>query len=107
MAANDPATKKDIHDLDAKIVGLDAKIDGLQSRLDGLETRLKESISETVRDAQTEILRGFNAFQNSYSPRMRKMEADLSNIDASTSQRLEVLEARMLEVEKKLIIGNR
>jgi len=105
MADNDLATKKDLLDLEARLEArIDAKID---SKIDGLETRLTEVIAEKVRDAQTEILRGFIAFQNSNAPRMRKMEADLSNIDASTSQRLEALEARMLEVEKKLIIGNR
>jgi predicted nucleic acid-binding Zn-ribbon protein len=111
MDKNAPATKKDILDLegrfDIKIAGLDTKIDGLDTKIDGLETKLKDDMAELVRDAQTEILRGFVAFQNSNGPRMRKMEADLSNIDAATSQRLEVLEQRMLEVEKKLIMGNR
>jgi hypothetical protein len=60
MADTDPITKKDLLDL---------------------ENRLRDSTAETVRDAQTEILRGFVAFQNSNGPRMRKMEADLSNID--------------------------
>src|SRR5271170_1879057 len=125
MDKSSPATKKDLLDLegrfdtkiagldtkiaglDTKINGLDAKINGLDVKIDGAQTKLKEDLGEMVRDAQTEILRGFVAFQNSNVPRMRKMEADLSNINASTSQRLEVLGQRMLEVEKKLIIGNR
>ncbi len=115
MAANDPITKKDLFDLGAgiearigaKIDALGTRLDALETRVDGLETHLIEVIEEKVRDAQTEILRGFIAFQNSNAPRMRKMEADLSNIDASTSQRLEILEARMFEVEKKLLTGNR
>jgi len=104
MDMNSPATKEDLSDLEGRF---DAKISGLDGKIDGVQTRLRDEIGERVRDAQTEILRGFVAFQNSNMPRMRKMEADLSNINAPTSQRLEVLEERVLEIEKKLIIGNR
>jgi|HubBroStandDraft_6_1064221.scaffolds.fasta_scaffold348084_2 hypothetical protein len=92
MDKNSPATKKDLLDLegriDGKIAGLDGKMAGLGVKIDGVQTKLKEDFEEMVRDAQTEILRGFVAFQNSNVPRMRKMEADVSNINASTSQRI-------------------
>jgi hypothetical protein len=86
MTDNDPATKKDLLDL---------------------ETRLKESVAELVRDAQTEILRGFDHFQTGIVIRLRKAESDISNINASTALRLENLEERVFEIEKKLITGNR
>ena|SRR5215831_678442 len=57
---------------------------------------------EYVRDAQTELLRGFGAFQTSQSVQFRRLKADLSNVDASTDQRLTAVEQRLLEIEKRL-----
>ena len=82
MADTDPATKKDLLDL-------------------------RDAMAEMIRDAQTEILRGFDHFQTGITIRLRKAESDITNIDASTALRLENVEARLLEIEKKLIIGNR
>jgi len=56
---------------------------------------------EYVRDAQTELLRGFGAFQTSQSVQFRRLKADLSNVDASADQRLTAVEQRLLEIEKR------
>jgi hypothetical protein len=57
---------------------------------------------EFVRDAQTELLRGFEAFSIGHNVRMRKLQADLSNVDAATDQRLLAVENRLLQIEKRL-----
>lgn len=88
---NSPATKKDLKDFDVKIEG----------KLAEMEARLVE----LIRDSQTEILRGFEKFQTANTIRMRKMEANHSNLDTSSSLRLDNLEERVLEIEKKLIRG--
>jgi hypothetical protein len=36
---------------------------------------------------------------------MRKLEANLSNLDTSACMRLENLEERLLEIEKKLLLN--
>ncbi|SRR5260370_31162445 len=86
-----PATKKDLAELESRI---DARFKGLESRL-----------VEQIRDSQTELLRGFEKFQTANNIRMRKLEANLSNLDTSASMRLDGLEERVLEIEKKLLLN--
>jgi hypothetical protein len=78
---NSPATKKD---------------------LDSLEARLTENLTEAMRGMQTELLRGFAAFTEGQTIRLRKVEADQSNLDAALSGRVNVLERRLLEIELRL-----
>jgi hypothetical protein len=65
------------------------------------QAELLEKTQEFVRDAQTELLRGFDAFSTAFHVRVRKLQADVSNIDAATDQRLTLIERRMFEIEKR------
>jgi len=56
---------------------------------------------EAMRDMQTELLR-FEVFSAAQTFRLRKVEADQSNLDASISGRVEVLEKRLLQIEQRL-----
>jgi hypothetical protein len=47
---------------------------------------LREYIDKRTHDAETRIVRAFGAYQESAGVRMRKIEADVSNIDTSTTQ---------------------
>ena len=87
MDENSPATKKDIQELGERIAGLDekmaGKISGLDGKIAGLDEKIggfKDIVAELIRDAQTEILRGFDHFQTGLILRVRKAESDLSNI---------------------------
>lgn len=62
----------------------------------------EERLIEHMRDMQSEILRGFAAYADAATIRMRKLEADHSNLDAATSGRMEILERRLMEIEKRL-----
>ena len=68
------------------------------------EERILERTQKMVRDAQTELLRGFVAYSEKANIQMRKLNADVSNIDASTEQRMAILERRLFEIEKRLFI---
>jgi predicted amino acid dehydrogenase len=70
----------------------------LNARLDAIEQR----IIEAMRDMQTELLRGFDAFSTGQTLRIRKVEADQSNLDASLSGRVEIVEKRLLQIEQRL-----
>jgi hypothetical protein len=70
----------------------------LDTRLETMESRL----TEAMRDMQTELLRGFAAFSQGQTIRLRKVEADQSNLDAALSGRVNVLEGRLLEIELRL-----
>jgi hypothetical protein len=78
----------------------------LENRMTQFMGQMEERLTERIRDAQTELLRGFEKFQIAQNIRMRKIEANHSNLDTSSSQRLENLEERVLEIEKKMMLGH-
>lgn len=88
----------------------------LKTYLDGMENRLVEKIAgldgkfvamenrliEKMRDMQTELLRGFESFSTAQTIRLRKLEADQSNLDTSLRGRVDVLETRLTQIELRL-----
>ena len=75
----------------------------LQKYLEGMEQRLREHIDERTHDSETRIVRAFGAYQQANGVRMRKIEADTSNIDASTSQQLDAVQSKLLDLETRII----
>jgi hypothetical protein len=67
----------------------------VNTKLDAMEGRLVEK----MRDMQTELLRGFAAFSEGQTIRLRKVEVDQSNLDAALSGRVNVVEARLRQIE--------
>jgi len=63
---------------------------------------MEDRLVEKMRDMQSELLRGFQSFSTAQTIRLRKVEADQSNLDAALSGRVNVLEQRLLEIEIKL-----
>jgi len=100
---NSPATKHDVQLLkqefkqDIHVLKQEFKQD-----LRELEVRLTDRLTEAMRDMQSELLRGFAAFSEAQTIRLRKVEADQSNLDAALSGRVAVLEKRLLEIELRL-----
>ena len=64
--------------------------------------QLEERLTEKVRDMQTELLRGFAAFSEGQTIRLRNVEADQSNLDSSLSARVNLVEKRLFEIELRL-----
>ena len=78
----------------------------LQQYLEAMEGRLNQrfevlenGLVEKMRDMQTELLRGFAAFSEGQTIRLRKVEVDQSNLDAALSGRVNVVEARLRQIE--------
>jgi hypothetical protein len=72
-------------------------------------TRKQEILDQTqemVRDAQTEVLRGFERYLAGVLIRLRTLEADTSNVKTSQELRLANLEERIIAIELKLMRGN-
>jgi hypothetical protein len=67
---------------------MDSDSPATKADLETAVTWICEYIDERTHDAETRLLRAFNDYNNSASRRFRKLEADTSNIDASTTQRL-------------------
>jgi hypothetical protein len=64
--------------------------------------KAEERTLEAMRDMQTELLRGFEAFSGSQTLRIRKLEADNSNLDTSISGRMDIIERRLHQIEMRL-----
>ena len=86
--------------IDERILELREYID---ERIKDTEKRLREYIDERTHDSETRIVRAFGAYQESSSVRMRKIEADVSNINASTTQQLDAMQSKLLDLETRII----
>jgi hypothetical protein len=77
-------------------------LDGKFAALDEKFVDTEDRLVEKMRDMQTVLLRAFAAFTEAQAIRLRKVEADQSNLDAALSGRIAVLEKRLLEIELRL-----
>ena len=82
-------------------------LEGMEKRLreyiDERTMALREYIDERTHDSETRIVRAFGAYQESAGVRMRKIEADVSNINASTTQQLDAMQSKLLDLETRII----
>ncbi|MEO7143877.1 MAG: hypothetical protein ABI165_10300 [Bryobacteraceae bacterium] len=69
------------------------------------EHRILDRTQEFVRDAQTEILRGFERYVAGADIQFRRLKADFGNLDTATEKRIEIVEKRLTQIEKRLVIG--
>ena len=76
--------------------------EGLKKHLEGMESRIKAELTEVMRDMQSELLPGFAAHSGGITLRVRKLEADQSNLDAALSGRVEIPEKRLGAIEQRL-----
>ena len=103
---NAPATKGDLQDLKLDLQHqLDAHKEDLQRQLsankEDLQRQLeaqKDELVEAIRDSQTEVLRAFYSVAESNQKRLAANERDTAGL----TDRLALLESRLLAVEKRL-----
>jgi hypothetical protein len=88
---NAPATKKDLAEL---ATSMDQKLSDMEERL-----------SERIRDSQTGILKAFLRWQQSVHTQFRKLEANMGNNVTSIEERMGILERRLWEIEKRLLMN--
>jgi hypothetical protein len=98
--------------LDKRLGHLDSRVGQLDQRMDRFDERMGQfdnvlehfeaRLVEKMRHMQTELLRGFASFSEAQTLRLRKVEADQSNLDLALSGRVSVLEKRLLEIELRL-----
>jgi hypothetical protein len=90
-----PVTKADFE------IGMKALREYIDTLRDSIDT-LRDYIDERTRDMQTELLRGFRTYQESMSIKMAKLSADVGNIDTATDRRLNIVEERLAELERRI-----
>ena len=87
---------------DERIEALERQVKTGFEEQDRKLTELRDSLIEQMRDMQTELLRGFAAFSEGQTIRLRKVEADQSNLDTALSGRVAIVERRLTEIELRL-----
>ena len=118
-----PASKKDLEELKAELkadmgrleeglradmgrmeVGLKADMGRMEVELKADMGRTEDRLIEKMRDMQTELLRAFGPFQEVVNLRIRTVEANTSNDSVAVKARLDIVERRLFQIEKKLLL---
>ena len=117
MAENEnaPATKKDVAavagDVAAVAKGVAAvakDVAAVKKDLAALETRLDvrmDGLSEQMRDMQTELLKAFLPWQEQVRIQFRELEVNTGNSVSTVKERMNILERRLWEIEKRLLMN--
>lgn len=75
----------------------------IRQALGEAEARLGDALREAVRDSQREMSKAFLSLERA-SLHVRALEEKFSNLDAGLSARVESVEKRLFEIEKKLLM---
>jgi vacuolar-type H+-ATPase subunit H len=123
--AESPLTRQDLHQVKTEILDAvrevrteilekaqelvrDARTEILektQELVREARTEILEQTQELVRDAQTEILKAFLPYQETQNVRFQALEINLGNTTANVTARMAILERRLAEIEKRLLLN--
>lgn len=94
MDENAPATKKDLKKAEAR----------LSEQMKQNLAKAEERLSEQMRDMQTELLKAFLPWQDQVRIQFRELDVNTGNSVQAIKQRMDVMERRLGEIEKKLLL---
>ena len=97
---NAPATKRDLALVTKDLAVVTKGLAALESRLD---VRM-DSLSEQMRDMQTELLKAFLPWQEQVRMQFRELEVNTGNSVTTVKERMNILERRLWEIEKRLLM---
>ena len=103
MAENEnaPATKKDVAVVAKDVAAVKKDLAALETRLD---VRM-DSLSEQMRDMQTELLKAFLPWQRDVRIQFRELEVNTGNSVQAIKERMDILQHRLQEIEKRLLMN--
>ena len=78
---------------------------GTKADLSALKTELLEAMRAMLHETETKLLRAFFQHQEHAEIKFRKLSADVSNVNASADLRINNLEQRVVDIEKRLLMG--
>jgi hypothetical protein len=71
---------------------------------EAMKQELLSGVQELVRSAQIEIMRTFLQFHEGSHVRIKAIESKFATSDAAVNERLAILERRLAEIEKRLML---
>ncbi len=93
MSDQQPATKQDLADLEARLATI----------LSGFEARLSATFTEKLRDVETKLLGAYFSYQEHERIQFQHLKSDTGNATKAAELRIDNLEQRLLEVERRLL----
>jgi hypothetical protein len=110
MSEQQPATKQDLADLETRLTAAVADTErrlqaALGANLAGVEATLSAAFTEKLRDAETKLLGAFFAYQEHDRIQFQHLKADTGNATRAAELRIDNIEQRLLEVERRLLSG--
>lgn len=89
-----PATKRDLAQLEER----------LNERFDSRLQRMQAELQEQMRDMQTELLKAFPPWQENIQMQFQKLKTNTQNDVQEIQQRMDILERRLYQIERKLLL---
>ena len=83
----------------------DTRLGKVEERFDNRLGEVERRLSEQLRDMQTEILKAFLPWQEQVRIQFRELEANTGNSVVAVKQRMDVMERRLGEIEKRLFLN--
>lgn len=83
---------------------LENSLGATERRFEKRVVESEERLSEQLRDMQTELLKAFLPWQEQIRIQFRELEANTGNSVLATKQRMDVMERRLGEIEKRLLM---
>jgi DNA anti-recombination protein RmuC len=83
----------------------DTRLGKVEERFDNRLGEFERRLSEQLRDMQTEILKAFLPWQEQVRIQFRELEANTGNSVVAVKQRMDVMERRLGEIEKRLLMN--
>jgi septal ring factor EnvC (AmiA/AmiB activator) len=102
------AVKEDVAAVKEDVAAVKEAVAAVKKDLAAVETRLDvrmDSLSEQMRDMQTELLKAFLPWQQDVKIQFRELEINTGNSVQAIKERMDVLQHRLQEIEKRLLMN--
>lgn len=78
-------------------------LESLREQMEAGKQEILDFVKVSVGDLQKEILKGLFSYLQAQAVRLQHLEADVANGTAAMRKRMEILEQRLAEIERKLM----
>ena len=105
---NAPATKKDVAAVAKDVAAVAKDVAVVAKDVAAVRRDLaasEERLSEQMRDMQTELLKAFLPWQEQVRIQFRELEVNTGNSVSTVKERMNILERRLWEIEKRLLMN--
>jgi hypothetical protein len=78
-------------------------LESLHEQMEAGKQEILDSVKVSIAELQKEILKGLFSYLQAQAVRLQHLEADVANGAAAMRKRMELLEQRLADIERKLM----